>query len=237
MVSVLFLGIMGCIPLTVQVSSPNSETDVDQRLDTADSVNTDDEDTASQDTQDTDTENTEMDTDDQETNVEDIDGDGVVASEDCDDNDPSVGTICNLCIDGEIEPYNGGTYIFCPHAETMTDAFLSCVEMGATPVKIDNEAENSWLYNTALTKPIYDSYNNGEHRTIGLTRINSFPTWEWYDGTQIGSYFPANTGYNENSDSDRSCSMMIINATDSAAVEAEWHGKVCSESYAYICEM
>jgi formylglycine-generating enzyme required for sulfatase activity len=83
MVNVLFLGLMGCIPLTVQLGSPNSgtgEPDVDQSLDTGDSVDTDTEDTAIQDTQDTD--------------FEDIDEDGVVASEDCDDNDPLVSSSC-----------------------------------------------------------------------------------------------------------------------------------------------
>jgi hypothetical protein len=157
---------------------------------------------------------------------------------DCDDENPDVNPdadeVCNgvdddcsgLADDGDVCPcpirhFDDRAYGFCPVSIPWQLARAACQTAGYHLVTIDDDAEDTWLSNTAAT------FSNGPWWT-GYNDIDAEGAWEWADGTPRGyeawaSGHPA-TGFNFDD-------CMLINEVNTGWVDA-----MCIFFENFICE-
>ena len=106
--------------------------------------------------------------------------------------------------------------------------------MGAHLVKIEDAAENAWLWSTALT----EFTSGSDDPWLGANRIAT-SDWVWHDGTALSPFFPQNqpSAAGDWSDSNRQCLVMVMNTTSSQSTDSFWHPKSCDNDFPYVCEV
>ena len=158
----------------------------------------------------------------------------------------------NLCDDAFAAHYNDHSYVFCdqnPESGYIWEqAKDGCIQMGGLLVKIEDEPENTWLFETIA----FFSQNSApgainpaaEDWWIGL-ELTSTDTYTWSlpngnTGPEIGAYFPKAP---ETSNSDwngwvNKCALMHTGGD--GAQSGSWFPKACTQqndpSAGYICE-
>ncbi|MBM4367611.1 MAG: hypothetical protein FJ102_15475, partial [Deltaproteobacteria bacterium] len=164
-------------------------------------------------------------------------------SDDCDDTDAAVNPAaietcnavdddCNglvddggVCSDCEVEYYGSDDvpYLFC-HGDrrAWSRAALECAGYGYTIVTIDDDAENSWVTNTA------DSYESGRW-WIGLSDRDTEGTFAWFSGASV-SY--TNWASGEPNDPGGQADCVAFGRT---AVET-WSDEQCHAARPFVCE-
>ena len=170
----------------------------------------------------------------------DADGDGIIGSEDCDDEDDSVGVDC--CT-GEINPNNSHCYELFLSGTDWYTAEQECQNWGGHLVSIDSQLEQDFIdsaFANILTIDPYSSCCNGGHFWIGLRDVSSGSNnWQWSDGSTY-SYSNWNSACNEpNNSSTEHCGVQYVNKLNESCSQGNWKwgdNNCLNSSHRYICE-
>jgi hypothetical protein len=121
---------------------------------------------------------------------------------------------------------NGGTrYLFCPDVVTWQEARDNCRRFGFELVRIDDEAEQQYVWGAAeaLTGDFW----------IGLHDTGTEGEYEWSDGTPLGSY--AHWASMAPNDGDGEVAEDCVEILQPE--EGGWNDRDCATDYLdYICE-
>jgi len=148
------------------------------------------------------------------------------ATEVCDglDNDCD-GTADSTSVCGcNVEYYQSNTrpYMFCTSGQSWSDASATCQSHGYHLVSIGDDAENTWVDNTA------DSYSTSKWH-IGFTDQWSEGTWAWADGSAV-TYTNWQPG-EPNGGTSESCAQL-----NRFHPSKTWNDEPCGQGLAFVCE-
>jgi hypothetical protein len=134
------------------------------------------------------------------------------------------------------ESYAGHCYLFCPDALQQPNARGACQAAGADLVRIDSDAENTWITDTAVAHGLLTKPNSYVH--IGASDAAEEGTWRWPDGTVF--WIGDSTGSPQGGlyANWRSANPIISTASNCAGMRpgGTWENRGCSVSVPYICE-
>jgi len=102
-------------------------------------------------------------------------------------------------------------------------SFASCINQGGTLAKVESQAEQDAAFALTGTTGAW----------FGLNDVHSEGTFEWADGTALGSFTQWNTNQPNNSGLGQHCGW-IRPSTSSGP--GNWDDVKCSLSKAYLCE-
>jgi cysteine-rich repeat protein len=173
-------------------------------------------------------------------------GDGHIweGEEGCDDandvDDDSCTNLCEAvpqlpCEAGEQVEREGRIYTFCPIPAAWPDALAACATTDDHLVKIETEAENTWLVDQCAAQPLVAEEGTPLHRWIGLNDVASAGDWVWHDGTTPDDFFPQVAPPDWSSNRDYA-SLLIGEIADNCCDAGDWHPPGPGSTRAYICE-
>jgi hypothetical protein len=133
--------------------------------------------------------------------------------------------------------YGGHDYVRCQELRTWADANSGCLAIGMRLVRVDDDAENQWLFFGANVP----SGPDGEI-WLGATDVDAEGEWRWTDGDLFWLGDSGGSAQNglfsswytrePNDASIENCAVL-----DTKAAGAEWYDYDCEEvSKAYVCE-
>ena len=134
--------------------------------------------------------------------------------------------------------YGGHAYRFCRAPQPRSAAEANCASQGMRLVRVDNEAENQWVYATKVAQNFMTTW-------IGANDIVTEGDWRWPDNVQFwtGKAGAAGAGpvgnlYNAwevsrsepNQNGDEDCAAYWY-------TDAGWADLTCTDAYSYVCEL
>ena len=148
-------------------------------------------------------------------------------SEECD----AVDDDCNgmiddgmACSDCTVRAYGGHTYLFCNTARPWETARSRCAMSGYHLAVVEDAAENGWLSTEAASLGLGTTFTGGVW--IGLRR-GILGTFEWTDGTPLGTYHPWNS---TEPDMNGDCVRFRT------ASGGTWFDSDCGMTFDFVCE-
>ncbi len=156
-------------------------------------------------------------------------------SELCDglDNDCNPAT-SELCV-SRCEPRtrDGRVYLFCEADASWSDAQRVCNAEGMRMTRVDDEAENQWIRETAN-----NVNRNDDDIWIGASDTSAESMWVWEDGTifwqggsrgqAVGGAFTRWDGGEPNDDGTEDCAEM--------GADGRWNDAPCGVENEFVCE-
>ena len=123
-----------------------------------------------------------------------------------------------------VEYYGSTTdpYLFCTSGQSWNDASAACQSLGYHLVSIADDAENTWVDNTA------DTYSTSKWH-IGFTDQWSEGTWVWSDGSPV-TYTNWQSG-EPNGGTNESCAQ--VNRFHPSTT---WNDEPCGQGLPFVCE-
>jgi hypothetical protein len=123
--------------------------------------------------------------------------------------------------------YDGHDYWFCTSYLTFVGAENKCKAVSMHLPKIDNEAEDDWLFGTAATKTMGEYF-------LGATDASTPDEWSWLAGGKLWSGVADGTptGYASFSPNEPNAS------GDCLVVQSNgpWDDRICTDQRKYVCE-
>jgi hypothetical protein len=158
------------------------------------------------------------------------------ATEVCDglDNDCAAATaeVCNSGCVVRIRPEDNHRYLFCAVGAIWTAAKARCTAEAFRLARVDDQAEHTYLRNTATTAVGSVDF------WIGASDITVEGAWVWEDTTQfwaggsgggpVNGLFEAWASGEPNNDDNEDCGELRANNT--------WNDVTCGETQAFVCE-
>jgi hypothetical protein len=130
----------------------------------------------------------------------------------------------------------GHDYLLCQERRTWADANSGCLAIGMQLIRVDDDAENQWLFFNANVPLGVD----GEV-WLGATDLEVEGEWRWTDGELF--WLGDNLGSAQNGlfngwyfREPNNASVENCAALDTKAAGAEWYDLECDLSKAYACE-
>ncbi len=168
----------------------------------------------------------------------DLDGDGFVDGDDCDDDDaavnPDATEACNAVddnCDGDVDetgcactPMDDGrhNFLFCSAAATWSAAATACDGWGYHLADVDDATEDGWLWSEANAV-------SSTNWWLGQNDVGTEGTWAW-DGGSDSAY----TNWRAGEPNDYGTGEDCVWVTPTGA--GQWNDKDCTATAAYICE-
>ena len=138
--------------------------------------------------------------------------------------------LCNQATNG------GHDYVRCKELRNWADANSGCLAIGMRLVRVDDDAENQWLFFGANVP----SGADGEI-WLGATDLEVEGEWRWTNGDLFwlgddggsaqNGLFSGWYSREPNNASTENCAVL-----DTKAAGAEWYDFDCEASKAYVCE-
>jgi hypothetical protein len=138
--------------------------------------------------------------------------------------------------DCQTKTYDTAQYLFCADEISWTEARDGCASVGMHLVRIDDAAENQWVYDN-----VYDTGSATNGIWIGASQLLVTGEWRWTDGTLFwlggsggspqGGLFNAWYPAQPSSSSHNACVMI-----DSNNASTNWTSTGCASSNVFVCE-
>jgi hypothetical protein len=134
------------------------------------------------------------------------------------------------------ESYAGHEYLFCSNTVSQSDARTACQAVGMDLVRIDSDAENTWISNSCTTYGLLKKANN--YVFLGASDAALEGTWQWPDGTvfwigdstgsAVGGLYSDWRASNPVISTALNCAMMRLGGT--------WENRDCAGPVFWMCK-